>query len=230
MNENEQTKGQKTHCFNQMPGKCTWCNSIPFKENFPSSKKKKTPITGYLETFIVMVSFFLSPQPSLLAPEKPARGVQIVETAQRKASRKQSVGGRERWGKKPSSLPLPFFRFFSPAFFLRHYPLSELLKQASARSGIAIHTETNTNSCRDPQAGQNLQGVTDITKRRGLGDFFNGCLCSYCCNRHLCYDGGRFGRVKIETLRVGASAKEGTREGGGEKKKRCSFVVLRYKK
>ena len=79
--------------------------------------KKKTPITGYLETFIVMVSFFLSPQPSLLAPEKPAREVQIVETAQRKASRKKSVGGRERWGKKPSSLPLPFFRFFSPAFF-----------------------------------------------------------------------------------------------------------------
>ena len=26
------------------------------------------------------------------------------------------------------------------------------------------------------------------------------CLCSYCCNRHLCYDGGRLGRVKIVTL------------------------------
>ena len=23
------------------------------------------------------------------------------------------------------------------------------------------------------------------------------CLCSYCCNRHLCYDGGRLGRVKL---------------------------------
>ena len=133
-------------------------------------------------------------------------------------------------GKETLISPSSFLPLFFPRFFLRHYPLSELLKQASARSGIAIHTETNTNSCRDPQAGQNLQGVTDITKRRGLGDFFNGCLCSYCCNRHLCYDGGRFGRVKLETLRVGASAKEGTREGGGEKKKRCSFVVLRYKK
>ena len=30
------------------------------------------------------------------------------------------------------------------------------------------------------------------------------CLCSYCCNRHLCHDGGRLGRVKIVTLRVGA--------------------------
>ena len=31
------------------------------------------------------------------------------------------------------------------------------------------------------------------------------CLCLYCCNRHLwCYDGGRLGRVKIATLRVGA--------------------------
>ena len=35
------------------------------------------------------------------------------------------------------------------------------------------------------------------------------CLCSYCCNRHLCYDGGRLGRVKIVTLRVEARAKEG---------------------
>ena len=26
------------------------------------------------------------------------------------------------------------------------------------------------------------------------------CLCSYCCNRHLRYDGGRLGRVKIVTL------------------------------
>ena len=39
------------------------------------------------------------------------------------------------------------------------------------------------------------------------------CLCSYCCNRHLCYDGGRLGRVKIVTLRVGARAKEGKRGG-----------------
>ena len=44
------------------------------------------------------------------------------------------------------------------------------------------------------------------------------CLRSYCCNRHLwCYDGGRLGRVKIVTLRVGAGAKEGQGEGGGEK-------------
>ena len=40
------------------------------------------------------------------------------------------------------------------------------------------------------------------------------CLCSYCCNRHLCFDGGRLGRVKIVTLRVGARAKEGKRGGG----------------
>ena len=34
------------------------------------------------------------------------------------------------------------------------------------------------------------------------------CLCSYSCNGHLCYDGGRLGRVKIVTLRVGARVKE----------------------
>ena len=41
---------------------------------------------------------------------------------------------------------------------------------------------------------------------------------SYCCNRHLCYDEGRLGRVKIVTLTVGARAKEGKRGGGEEKK------------
>ena len=35
------------------------------------------------------------------------------------------------------------------------------------------------------------------------------CLCWYFCNHHLCYDGGRLGRVKIVTLRVGARAKKG---------------------
>ena len=39
-------------------------------------------------------------------------------------------------------------------------------------------------------------------------------LCSYCCNCHLCYDGGRLGRVKIVTLRVGARGKEGRGESG----------------
>ena len=44
------------------------------------------------------------------------------------------------------------------------------------------------------------------------------CLCSYFCNRHLCYDGGRLGRGKIVTLSVGARAKEGKRGGRREKK------------
>ena len=44
-------------------------------------------------------------------------------------------------------------------------------------------------------------------------------LCSYCCNRHLWfYNGGRLGRVKIVTFRVGASAKEGKGGGRGEQK------------
>ena len=38
------------------------------------------------------------------------------------------------------------------------------------------------------------------------------CLCLYCCNCHLCYDGWRLGRVKTVTLRVGARVKEGKRE------------------
>ena len=53
------------------------------------------------------------------------------------------------------------------------------------------------------------------------------CLCSYCYNRHLCYDGGRLGRVKIVTLRVGARAKEGKRGGGGEKQITLFVVYIR---
>ena len=58
------------------------------------------------------------------------------------------------------------------------------------------------------------------------------CLCSYCCNCHLCYDGGRFGRVKIVTLRVGAGMKR-RKEGRGREEKNtparchCSFGSLR---
>ena len=49
-------------------------------------------------------------------------------------------------------------------------------------------------------------------------------LCSYGCNCRLCYDGGRLGRVKIGTLRVGARAKEGKR-GGEEKIHRFLFSL-----
>ena len=45
--------------------------------------------------------------------------------------------------------------------------------------------------------------------------------CSYCYNRHLCYDEGRLGSVKIVTLRVGARAKDVKRGRGGEKKLCC---------
>ena len=51
------------------------------------------------------------------------------------------------------------------------------------------------------------------------------CLCSYCCNRHLCYDGG-LGRLKIVILRVGARAKEGKRGGRGEKKVRLPDIIV----
>ena len=56
-----------------------------------------------------------------------------------------------------------------------------------------------------------------------LGQVTAAFLCSYCCNRHLCYEGGRLGRVKIGTLRVGARAKEGKR--GGEEKIRRFLLV-----
>ena len=51
-------------------------------------------------------------------------------------------------------------------------------------------------------------------------------FCLYCCNCHLCYDGGRLGRVKIVTLRVGARAKEEKRgrRGGGEKVDFCNLT------
>ena len=52
------------------------------------------------------------------------------------------------------------------------------------------------------------------------------CLCSYCCNRHLCYDVGRLGRVKVVTLRVGAREKEG-KIGGEKGSKKFSLLSSR---
>ena len=68
-----------------------------------------------------------------------------------------------------------------------------------------------------PAPGENLV-VMQPAVQAYLGRAKAACLCSCCCNRHLCYDGGRLGRVKIVTLRVGARAKEGKRGGRGEKK------------
>ena len=42
---------------------------------------------------------------------------------------------------KPSSLPIPFFPFSPLRSILRHSPLSEHLKQASATRNAAIHKE-----------------------------------------------------------------------------------------
>ena len=56
---------------------------------------------------------------------------------------------------------------------------------------------------------------TIVTSRLGWA---KPCSCSYWCSRHLrFYDSGRLGRVEIVTLTVGARAKEGKGEGGGEK-------------
>ena len=77
----------------------------------------------------------------MLATEEPIPGVRLVGTVQRKAAEKKRWGQGEK-GKKPSCLPIPFFRFFPLRFILRHSPLSEHLKQASTRSNAAIHKET----------------------------------------------------------------------------------------
>ena len=77
----------------------------------------------------------------MLATEEPIPGVRVVGTVQRKAAEKKRWGQGEK-GKKPSSLPIPSFRFFPLRSILRHPPLSEHLKQASARSNAAIHKET----------------------------------------------------------------------------------------
>ena len=56
------------------------------------------------------------------------------------------------------------------------------------------------------------------------GVFWTGESCLFMFllfNRHLCYDGGRLGKVKIVTLRVGAGAKEG--RGRGEKNTPARF-------
>ena len=97
---------------------------------------KKTPV-GCLETFIVVLScrYFSRPQPSLLAPKKPIPGVQIVGQWKEK-QQKKNVVARERRGRNP-----PLSQFLSFAFFPLRSPLSEHLKQASARSNATIHKQ-----------------------------------------------------------------------------------------
>ena len=79
----------------------------------------------------------------MLATEEPIQRSPVSGDGAKKSSRKKSVGaGQGEKGKKPSSLPIPFFRFFPLRSILRHSPLSKHLKQASARSNAAIHKET----------------------------------------------------------------------------------------
>ena len=54
---------------------------------------------------------------------------------------KKSVGGWERRGRNPSLSQFLSFAFFPLRSILRHSPLSEHLKQASATRNAAIHKE-----------------------------------------------------------------------------------------
>ena len=86
----------------------------------------------------------------MLATEEPIPGVRVVGTVQRKAAEKKRWGQGEK-GKKPSSLPIPFFRFFPSAPFCATLHCL-ILKQASARGNAAIHKETHTATERTQRA------------------------------------------------------------------------------
>ena len=98
--------------------------------------KKKRLIVGYLETFMIFLWFFLK----AIAESVNARKA-YSRTPDRKKAAEKNVGGRGEKGTNP-----PLYKFLSYAFsplrsILRHSPLSEHLKQASARSNAAIHKE-----------------------------------------------------------------------------------------
>ena len=82
--------------------------------SFQKKKKKKRLIAGYLKTLMALLSFFLTATAESAGARKaPNSRRSDSGTVQRKADVKKRVAeGRKRGRMKPSSLPLPFFRFF----------------------------------------------------------------------------------------------------------------------
>ena len=85
---------------------------------YPFYSKKNRLIVGYLEKFIVLLSFFLTATAESASAKKAYSRSPDGGDSEKESSRKKRCGQGEK-GKKPSSLPIPFFRFFplrSPLF------------------------------------------------------------------------------------------------------------------
>ena len=112
----DERAGQKTHCFNQMPGKCIWCKAylVLVKENFPSSLTKKHLNAGYLETFNgfgVVLSYRAIAE--YVGERKACSRCSDSGDGAKKSEQKKSVGGRERGGRNPLLSHFLFPLFFS---------------------------------------------------------------------------------------------------------------------
>ena len=93
------------------------CNSITVNENFPllPKKKKKRLIAGYLNTLMALLSFFLTATAESAGARKAPnsrRSDSVGRCKEKRAKKKEVLRAGTEKGKKPSSLPFPFFRFF----------------------------------------------------------------------------------------------------------------------
>ena len=86
---------------------------------------------------MIFLWFFLK----AIAESVSARKARDSRTPDSGDGTKKSVGGRERRGRNPSLSQFLSFAFFPLRSILRHSPLSEHLKQASATRKAAIHKE-----------------------------------------------------------------------------------------
>ena len=87
--------------------------------------------------------------------------------------------------------------FVSSSLALRPRKKCARVSHEMAQSQLVLKIAHLANSLNSTPLLENISSFGVACSAGAFGRAKAACLCSYCCNRHLCYDGGRLGRVKI---------------------------------
>ena len=87
--------------------------------------------------------------------------------------------------------------FVSSSFALRPRKKCARVSHEMAQSQLELKIAHLANSMNSTPLLEKISSFGVACSAGAFGRAKAACLCSYCCNRHLCYDGGRLGRVKI---------------------------------